>query len=107
MLAAGKATYAAIDDVFPASTSDIVLPAAASTASSSHASASASVRDLLQQIIETSQFTETSTCLDRLTRWVEYLAGDMASIHAFLAVPSYPFVRSSSDRDASDLDYNP
>ena len=107
MLAAGKATYATVDDVFTASTSDIVLPAATSTASSSHASASASVRDLLQQIIETSQFTETSTCLDRLTRWVEYLAGDMASIHAFLAVPSYPFVRPSSDRDASDLDYNP
>lgn len=107
MLAAGKATYATVDDVFTASTFDIVLPAAASTASSSHASASASIRDLLQQIIETSQFTETSTCLDRLTRWVEYLAGDMASIHAFLAVPSYPFVRPSSDRDASDLDYNP
>ena len=47
MLAAGKATYAAIDDVFPVSTSDIVLPAAASTASSSHAFASASIRDLL------------------------------------------------------------
>ena len=47
MLAAGKATYAAVDDVFPASTSNIVLPAAASTASSSHASTSTSVRDLL------------------------------------------------------------
>ena len=47
ILVARKATYADVDGVFPASTFDIVLPAAASTASSSHASASASVRDLL------------------------------------------------------------
>ena len=47
ILVARKATYATVDGVFPASTSDIVLPTAASTASSSHASASASVRDLL------------------------------------------------------------
>lgn len=67
MLAAGKATYAAVDDVFPASTSDIVPPSASTTTSSSHASASD--RDLLQWIIETQaqQFAETSTCLDRLT----------------------------------------